>query len=278
MKNNFRGCATRIVAAVLAVVITAGVIPCTKVSAQDAGNTSEVYPYTIFAGSEDDGAITVKADSFSVSGDIATNGTVSAAGNLNINGKKTEKAGEQMISAVRRVESAYCGGNDVIDITGDFQKKDSNININSPMRVSGRFSIQGNVSLSAAIIADDDIKISDGVINDNSPVICSRTGSITIEASSASLSGLIYAPEGAVTLKSDNLNLNNIVIIAEKVNISGRNVNAGYGKSAAAAIGTSSDMQEQEPDVYGAFILLFGKYDSETQSMELGWITDCETS
>lgn len=92
MKNNFRGCATRIVAAVLAVVITAGVIPCTKVSAQDAGNTSEVYPYTIFAGSEDDGAITVKADSFSVSGDIATNGTVSAAGNLNINGKKTEKA------------------------------------------------------------------------------------------------------------------------------------------------------------------------------------------
>lgn len=278
MKNNFRGCATRIVAAVLAVVITAGVIPCTKVSAQDAGNTSEVYPYTIFAGSEDDGAITVKADSFSVSGDIATNGTVSAAGNLNINGKKTEKAGEQMISAVRRVESAYCGGNDVIDITGDFQKKDSNININSPMRVSGRFSIQGNVSLSAAIIADDDIKISDGVINDNSPVICSRTGSITIEAGSASLSGLIYAPEGVVTLKSDNLNLNNIVIIAEKVNISGRNVNAGYGKSAAAAIGTSSDMQEQEPDVSGAFILLFGKYDSETQSMELGWITDCETS
>ncbi len=278
MKNNFRGCATRIVAAVLAVVITAGVIPCTKVSAQDAGNTSEVYPYTIFAGSEDDGAITVKADSFSVSGDIATNGTVSAAGNLNINGKKTEKAGEQMISAVRRVESAYCGGNDVIDITGDFQKKDSNININSPMRVSGRFSIQGNVSLSAAIIADDDIKISDGVINDNSPVICSRTGSITIEAGSASLSGLIYAPEGAVTLKSDNLNLNNIVIIAEKVNISGRNVNAGYGKSAAAAIGTSSDMQEQEPDVSGAFILLFGKYDSKTQSMELGWITDCETS
>lgn len=278
MKNNFRGCATRIVAAVLAVVVTAGVIPCTKVSAQDAGNTSGVYPYTIFAGSEDDGAITVKADSFSVSGDIATNGTVSAAGNLNINGKKTEKAGEQMISAVRRVESAYCGGNDVIDITGDFQKKDSNININSPMRVSGRFSIQGNVSLSAAIIADDDIKISDGVINDNSPVICSRTGSITIEAGSASLSGLIYAPEGVVTLKSDNLNLNNIVIIAEKVNISGRNVNAGYGKSAAAAIGTSSDMQEQEPDVSGAFILLFGKYDSETQSMELGWITDCETS
>lgn len=95
---------------------------------------------------------------------------------------------------------------------------------------------------------------------------------------SAGLGGLIYAPEGAVTLKSDNLNLNNIVIIADNVIISGRNINAGYGRSAAAAIGTESDEPEQKPDTLDAFILLFGEYDTRTGNIELGWITDCEAA
>lgn len=276
MKNNFKKCATRLVAVMLAAAISAGLLPCTLVYAQDKENP--VYPYTIFAGSGDDGAITIKADSFNVNGDIATNGTIIASGNLNINGKKTEKAGEQMISAVKRLEAAYYSGNNVKDISGDFQKKDNNININNPMRVSGTLGLQGNVSLNAAVIADGDITISDGVLNCNSPLICSRTGSITIEAGSAGLGGLIYAPEGAVTLKSDNLNLNNIVIIADNVIISGRNINAGYGRSAAAAIGTESDEPEQKPDTLDAFILLFGEYDAGTGNIELGWITDCEAA
>ena len=276
MKNNFKKCATRLMAVMLAAAISVGVLPCTLVYAQDKENP--VYPYTIFAGSGDDGAITIKADSFNVNGDIATNGTIIASGNLNINGKKTEKAGEQMISAVKRLEAAYYSGNNVKDISGDFQKKDNNININNPMRVSGTLGLQGNVSLNAAVIADGDITISDGVLNCNSPLICSRTGSIKIEAGSAGLGGLIYAPEGAVTLKSDNLNLNNIVIIADNVIISGRNINAGYGRSAAAAIGTESDEPEQKPDTLDAFILLFGEYDTRTGNIELGWITDCEAA
>lgn len=276
MKNNFKKCVTRLVAVMLAAAISAGLLPCTLVYAQDKENP--VYPYTIFAGSGDDGAITIKADSFNVNGDIATNGTIVASGNLNINGKKTEKAGEQMISAVKRLEAAYYSGNNVKDISGDFQKKDTNININNPMRVSGTLGLQGNVSLNAAVIADGDITISDGVLNCNSPLICSKTGSITIEAGSAGLGGLIYAPEGAVTLKSDNLNLNNIVIIADNVIISGRNINAGYGRSAAAAIGTESDEPEQKPDTLDAFILLFGEYDTGTGNIELGWITDCEAA
>lgn len=149
MKNNFKKCVTRLVAVMLAAAISAGLLPCTLVYAQDKENP--VYPYTIFAGSGDDGAITIKADSFNVNGDIATNGTIIASGNLNINGKKTEKAGEQMISAVKRLEAAYYSGNNVKDISGDFQKKDTNININNPMRVSGTLGLQGNVSLNAAV-------------------------------------------------------------------------------------------------------------------------------
>ena len=56
-----------------------------------------------------------------------------------------------MISAVKRLEAAYYSGNNVKDISGDFQKKDTNININNPMRVSGTLGLQGNVSLNAAV-------------------------------------------------------------------------------------------------------------------------------
>ena len=71
MKNNFKKFVTRLVAVMLAAAISAGLLPCTLVYAQDKENP--VYPYTIFAGSGDDGAITIKADSFNVNGTETTN-------------------------------------------------------------------------------------------------------------------------------------------------------------------------------------------------------------
>ncbi len=46
------------------------------------------YPYTIFASAQKEGAVTINADNFCLNGDIVTNGTISASGNLQINGKK----------------------------------------------------------------------------------------------------------------------------------------------------------------------------------------------
>lgn len=42
------------------------------------------YPYTIFAESDENGAITINADNFCINGNIATNGTIVSSGNMNI--------------------------------------------------------------------------------------------------------------------------------------------------------------------------------------------------
>ena len=54
----------------------------------NAENTNEVYPYTLFAASQEDGAITANAGNFCVNGSVATNGTIVASGNFNVNGSK----------------------------------------------------------------------------------------------------------------------------------------------------------------------------------------------
>ena len=61
------------------------------VSAQ-AEESIEPYPYTMFAASSDDGAITVNSGNFCINGNVATNGTIVSSGNVNVNGTKTESA------------------------------------------------------------------------------------------------------------------------------------------------------------------------------------------
>ncbi len=74
---------------VLSEVMTVSAVPIVSVHAEE---NSEPYPYTLFASSSDDGAITVNADNFSVNGNVATNGTIISGRNVNVNGTKTESA------------------------------------------------------------------------------------------------------------------------------------------------------------------------------------------
>lgn len=47
---------------------------------------SDLYPYTIFAFSTEEGGISFNADNVCVNGNVATNGTLISTGNINING------------------------------------------------------------------------------------------------------------------------------------------------------------------------------------------------
>lgn len=54
------------------------------------------YPYTIFAGSQSDGAIYFNAGNACVNGTICTNGTIVSENAMNVNGDKIECASIDM--------------------------------------------------------------------------------------------------------------------------------------------------------------------------------------
>ena len=84
----------RILSGVLSAVMAVSAVPIVSAQAEES---SEPYPYTMFAASSDDGAITVNAGNFCINGNVATNGTIVSSGNVNVNGTKTESAEESMI-------------------------------------------------------------------------------------------------------------------------------------------------------------------------------------
>ena len=84
----------RILSGVLSAVMAVSAVPIVSAQAEES---IEPYPYTMFAASSDDGAITVNAGNFCINGNVATNGTIVSSGNVNVNGTKTESAEESMI-------------------------------------------------------------------------------------------------------------------------------------------------------------------------------------
>ena len=89
----------RLLSGVLSATMTVSAIPIVSAHAEES---AEPYPYTMFASSSDDGAITVNAGNFFVNGNVTTNGTIVSSGNMNINGTRTESADESMIFTLIR--------------------------------------------------------------------------------------------------------------------------------------------------------------------------------
>ncbi len=100
MNKKLCGKAKRFISGIVVTAMLVATIPTIPVTAD---NTTETYPYTLFAASSEEGAITVDAGNFCVNGSVATNGTIIANGNMNINGSKTEHANESMIFIFRRL-------------------------------------------------------------------------------------------------------------------------------------------------------------------------------
>ena len=115
-----------------------------------------------------------------------------------------------------------------------------NININNSVYVTGRLSLDGNISLNNAVGAVSDVDLSGGNLNGNNTVIYSKFGDIDISNSQASVNGLIYAPFGTVTIDCDNFNMNGL-IIAQNVVIDGYGANINYSSSWAELVGTESE-------------------------------------
>lgn len=202
----------------------------------------EKFPYTLFAVSDKDGAITINSDNFCINGDVSTNGTIVSNNNVvNINGAKIEKANNDMLYIFDKIEALYFSNNNVDEYNSDYILNDMNINIITPMNIIGKTSMTGSININTALKAFEDIELYGDVKNTNNCVIFSKYRDITIDSTNVNLSGLIYAPFGNVQITAQNLNLNDVVIIADTITLNSPNINTNYGDKTAQLIGNTSD-------------------------------------
>ena len=228
----------RILSGVLSAVMTVSAVPIVSTHAEES---TEPYPYTMFAASSDEGAITVNAGNFCVNGNVATNGTIVSSGNVNVNGTKTESAEESMIFIFDRIDNRYFSASNVDEHDEDYILDEMNININVPTEVQGEATLTGNININNALKALEDVRLYGEVKNTNDSVIFSKYGDIVIESQNVNLNGLVYAPFGSVTIDAQNLNLNNVVIIAESIVLTCPSVNANNSSNASSFVGKTSD-------------------------------------
>lgn len=228
----------RILSGMLSLTIAVSAVP---VITTYADESSELYPYTMFAASSDEGAITVNASNFCVNGNIATNGTIISSGNMNVNGKRTENVDESMIYIYDKIDNQYFSGAYVEEHFDDYTLDELNININAPTEVQGEATLTGNININNALKALENVNLYGEVKNTNDSVIFSKYGDVVIDSQNVNLNGLIYAPFGSVTVTAQNLNLNNVVIIAESIVLTCPNVNANNSNNASSFVGTISD-------------------------------------
>ena len=243
----------RMLSGALALAMTASAAAVMPASAEETAK----YPYAVFAADEDAG-ITVNTDSFTLNGNAYTNGVFSTTAQYpNINGTVTDAdditdvdnteeetedvfdVNKDMILIHTKLTSKYfTEGCDTYD--EDYTYSDMNVNINDPIYVTGRLSLDGNISLNNAVGAVSDVDLSGGNLNGNNTVIYSKFGDIDISNSQATVNGLIYAPFGTVTIDCDNFNMNGL-IIAQNVVIDGYGANINYSSSWAELVGTESE-------------------------------------
>lgn len=231
-----------------------------------ANDIIEKYPYTMFAASEEEGAITINALNVCINGNIATNGTISStADNFNVNGTKTENADEAMIYCSKKLDYAYFKGNDVETYSEDYIYEDMNININNPIETEGKIELTGNINLTTGIKAFENIELNGEVENTSESVIFSESGDIVIDTTNLNLNGLVYAPEGCIDITAQNLNMNNVIIIADTIRIECPSLNANNNNLMAEFIGIDSELDLE--------IYAFGNYISEANAIEIFWNT-----
>jgi len=209
------------------------------------------YPYTIFASSFMDDAITINSNNFCINGNIGTNGNIFVGGNMNMNGSKKVNANQGMYFLYNKLEEKY-----FTNISGfyteNYIKSDMNLNINNSIYSQKNIELEGNININCAIGAIENVALKGQTLNANNSVIYSKYGSIYINNSNVSITGLIYAPFGTVHIESQNINLNNVIVIADKVVLDGNNINVNYNSGMADFVGIESEIVDFTAEQWNA--------------------------
>ena len=230
--------------ALLSVVMTLSILPALPASALE---NDEPFPYTLFAGSDEDGAITINADNVCLNGSVVTNGSIeTAATNFNVNGQRIEHAQQPMVYAFGKLDDAYFDSDTVLTYESDYTVEDVNISLNTPIVSTGNISLNGNINLNTQLKAEEDILVSGGSCNANNAALISHHGDIYIESTNFGFAGLIYAPYGDIVIDSSS-------------------------PSAANVIGTISEDPDDHHEDAGIYFYAVGAYNAEISTIDIAW-------
>ena len=252
-----------------------------------AAELENVFDYTIMALSTDSYAITLNVNGGNINGNVASNSSFTFD-NVNINGQKQENAGMEFANLLSAINEKY-----FCDAAEYNSSDECGVNINGSVRFTDSVVFENGVNLNGSLKANGDISLS-GTININNGCIVSENGNITIDTENISLMGLVYAPNGTLTLNGNNINLNNVCIIADKinitcqnsVNISSNNELINFVRESAAYNGQGYSGDDDEIiDIINPYELLdFGNFSQfiyasaklNDYSVEINWITNID--
>ena len=255
--------------ALLSVVMTMSILPALPASALE---NDEPFPYTLFAGSDEDGAITINADNVCLNGSVVTKGSIeTTATNFNVNGQRIEHAQQSMVYAIGKLDDAYFDSDNVLTYESDYTVEDVNISLNTPVVAAGNISLNGNINLNTQLKAEEDILVSGDSCNANNAALISHHGDIYIESTNFGFAGMIYAPYGDIVIDSSSLNLNNVVVIGQTITIDAPNLNVNHNPSAANVIGTISEDPDDHHDDADNYFYAVGAYNAETSTIDIAW-------
>lgn len=252
----------------LAAVMAVSMLPNMPVLAKEA---DDKYPYTMFAASDEEGAITISAGNFCVNGNIATNGTIVSNGNMNVNGKKTEKAGIEIINLVETIDSYYFLSDDIETYSSNYEAEKDTIDLKKATSVDGAVNLKGRINIDMALKATEEIKLSGELTTKEDSVIFSQNKNIEIDGQTVNLNGLIYAPQGKIHITAQNLNMNSVVIISDTIIIDAPNVNANYGSKIAELISMPTENSvdyEKDTDKDGVYDYLEEYFGTDINSVD----------
>lgn len=255
--------------AILAVAMTISVLPPLPASALE---NDEPFPYTLFADSAKDGAITINADNVCLNGSVVTNGSIeTTASNFNVNGQRIEHAQHAMVYAFGKLDEAYFDSDNVLTYESDYVVENVNISPNTPIVSAGSISMKGNINLNTQLKAEEDILISGGSCNANNAALISHHGDIYIESTNFGFAGLIYAPHGDIVIDSSSMSLNNVVVIGQTITIDTLDLNVNHNPNAANVIGTISEESNDQHNDADNYFYAIGAYSEETSTINIAW-------
>lgn len=228
----------KILSIIISAVTVTSFIPNVSAKAEEI----ERYPYTLFAGSNEEGALTINSNTVCINGNIATNGTISTTAQyFNVNGLKKENTDSEMIYLFDKIDASFFGNGDVESHQDNYCLNALNIDINNPLDIAGTASLTGNINIRTAFRAIEDINLYGEVKNTENSIIFSQYGDINIESTNININGLLYAPYGNINITADNLNINSVIIIADTITITCPNLNCNNSDYFAAFIGNESE-------------------------------------
>lgn len=201
----------------------------------------EKYPYMFFASSEGENSIHIDGDNICINGDIATKGKIKISEGYNQSGKIVENSKDNMIYIFDKIDREYFDSASTDCYDNNCLIEEQNICIEKTTEVRGEVTLAGNVTLSSALKALDNVIITGEVNNSSNSIIYSKYGDIFINSKNVNISGLIYAPFGDVQITAQNICLNSVIIIAKRIVIIGSSVNVSSNDNIAIKIGNTSE-------------------------------------